>query len=73
MKYRVKERKNIITGKVAYAVERQICESTDDWLQVTYDDERNERRMAVFDEISTARKFIHEGAVLEKVADEIEI
>lgn len=73
MKYRIKKRTNIITGKVAYAVEQQICVSTDDWLQSAYHDERNERKQAIFDSVDDARLFIERGAVNEEVIEEADV
>ena len=73
MKYRIIKRTNIITGKVAYAVEQQICVSTDDWLQSAYNDERNERKQAIFDSVNDARLFIESGAVKEEVVEEADI
>jgi hypothetical protein len=73
MKYRIKKRTNIITGKVAYAVEQQICVSTDDWMQSAYYDERNERKQAIFDSVDDARLFIKSGAVKEEVIEEADV
>lgn len=73
MKYRIKKRTNIITGKVAYVVEQQICASTDDWLQSAYHDERNEHKQAIFDSVDDARLFIESGAVKEEVIKEADV
>lgn len=73
MKYRIKKRTNIITGKVVYVVEQQICVSTDDWMQSAYDDERNERKQAVFDSVDDARRFMKSGAVRDVVIEEADV
>ena len=73
MKYRIKKRTNIITGKVAYAVEQQICVSTDDWMQSAYYDERNERKQAIFDSVDGARLFIKSGVVKDEVIEEADV
>lgn len=73
MKYRIKKRTNIITGKVVYAVEQQICVSTDDWVQSAYIDERNERKQAIFDSVDDACLFIESGAVEEEVVGEADV
>ena len=73
MKYRIKKRTNIITGKVAYAVEQQICVSIDEWLQSAYNDERNERKQAIFDSVDDARRFIKSGAVKDEVIEEADV
>ena len=58
MKYRIKERVNRINDAVSYAVERQICETPDNWMLCSYISEMNVRRYAVFEKKEDAENFV---------------
>lgn len=58
MKYRIKQRKNFITGEIKYAVEQQIYEGEKGWMLSQYTDENEERKFAIFDTVTEAKLFV---------------
>lgn len=64
MRYRIKKRVNLLTNKMAYIVEMPLCESIDSWIMCAYEDERNERRAAVFDTYEDALAYAKNGGVI---------
>lgn len=64
MKYRIKQRRNFITGEIKYAVEQQIYEGDKGWMLSQYTNENEERKFAIFDTIADAKFFICNGRVV---------
>lgn len=66
MKYRIKQRRNFITGGIKYAVEQQIYEGDNGWMLSQYTDENEERKFAIFDTIEEAKLFVCNGRVVDE-------
>ena len=66
MKYRIKQRRNFITGETRYAVEQQIYEGEKGWMLSQYTDENEERKFAIFDTIADAKLFVCNGKVCDE-------
>lgn len=66
MKYRIKQRKNYITGGIKYAVEQQIYEGDNGWMLSQYTDENEERKFAIFDTLPDAKLFVANGRVVDE-------
>lgn len=66
MKYRIKQRKNFITGGIKYVVEQQIYEGDKGWMLSQYTDENEERKFAIFDTIAEAKIFVCNGEVVDE-------
>lgn len=66
MKYRIKQRRNFITGETRYAVEQQIFKDERGWMLSQYTDENEERKFSIFDTIADAKLFVCNGKVVEE-------
>ena len=66
MKYRIKKRRNFITGETRYAVEQQIFDDEKGWMLSQYTDENEERKFAIFDTIADAKLFVCNGKVVDE-------